>query len=83
MGIGRRHQRVRCAERGCNRRPAGANGVHRELKRAPRFVVTGRVVASMQTKRLNATAKYAPDVISFHESVKEAYADVRRFLDTQ
>lgn len=46
-------------------------------------VVTGRAVASMQTKRLNATAKYAPDVISFHESFKEAYADVRRFLDGQ
>jgi hypothetical protein len=43
-------------------------------------IVTGKVVASMQTRRLNAMAGYAPGAITFHESYDEAYADVQRAL---
>jgi hypothetical protein len=41
-------------------------------------VVTGSTVASMQTKRLNAIAGYAPDAITFHQSYEDALADVQR-----
>lgn len=43
-------------------------------------IVTGRVVNTMQLKRLNASAGWAPDALSFHQSYDEAYADVQQAL---
>jgi hypothetical protein len=43
-------------------------------------IVTGRVVGTMQVKRLNAGAGWAPDVLSFHDSYDAALADVKQAL---
>jgi hypothetical protein len=44
-------------------------------------IVTGRTVPSMQTKRLNASAGFAPDAVTYHQFYDDAYADVERALE--